>query len=121
MGFLNINSGPYEQRPQHGTRVNFLGVPLLDPGRKDSSRDHRADARFVCKGTVILRQQGVGALEGRLLDISANGFRVSFTHPAPTAGTEVEFNHQFFHGRAQFMWIVQRDNCYEAGCMVLRD
>ena len=69
---------------------------------------------------LSFRSDGAG-LMGELIDMSANGFRVAFGYPAPATGTEVEFSHQFFHGRARVMWTLENGDQFEAGCMVLRD
>jgi hypothetical protein len=107
---------------QSASQLNFLGVPLLDPRSEASSRDRRMDLRVVCKGKIrIVQPSWAVPFRGELIDISANGFRVSFAHPAPAAGSEVEFKHRFFRGRAQLMWIVRKENHFEAGCRVLRD
>ena len=99
-----------------------LGYPVLDPRGAQANLDKRTEPRFVCRGKVRLNLRSGGAeLKGELVDMSANGFRVSFTHPAPATGTEVEFNHQFFHGRARIMWTLEAEDRFEAGCMVLRD
>ena len=105
-----------------GAQLNILGSPLRDPLRSTSTRDQRREQRSVCAGPVRIELRGGPApFEGELLDISANGFRMSFTYPAPETGTEVEFSHEFFRGRARIIWTLQQGSHFEAGCMVLRD
>lgn len=105
-----------------GAQIGTLGYPLLNPIGGQVVLDHRAESRFVCTGRVSLDLQGgVATLRGELLDVSANGFRVSFSDFVPATGTELEFSHQFFQGRARVMWTLQDENHFEAGCMVLRD
>jgi|HubBroStandDraft_6_1064221.scaffolds.fasta_scaffold370612_3 hypothetical protein len=105
-----------------GAQLSALGYPVLDPRGAQENLDKRTEPRFVCRGKVLLNLRSGGAeLKGELIDMSANGFRVAFTHPAPATGTEVEFNHQFFHGRARIMWTLEEEHRFEAGCVVLRD
>jgi hypothetical protein len=105
-----------------GSQLSTLGYPVLDPCGAQAILDKRTEPRFVCRGQVRLSFRSGGAgLKGELIDMSANGFRVAFTHPAPATGTEVEFNHQFFHGRARVVWSLEAEDRFEAGCMVLRD
>jgi hypothetical protein len=103
-------------------QLGTLGFPLVAPRVVPTILDYRLEPRFVCKGKVRLDLKGgaVG-LKGELIDVSAHGFRVSFAHPAPATGTEMEFSHQFFEGRAQVMWTLQAEGHFEAGCKVLRD
>jgi hypothetical protein len=107
---------------QNAAEFNFPGVPLPDPRRELSIGDRRRDLRVLCRGRILLDQQtGISPLRGELIDISSNGFRVSFAHPVPAVGAEVEFKHRFFRGRARFVWILRKGDHYEAGCKVLRD
>lgn len=97
-----------------------LPFALLNPRREESIRDRRMYPRVACKGKIDFVLQG-WAFRGELIDISANGFRVSFAHYAPPAGAVVEFRHSFFGGRAQLVWSLRKENHYEAGWRVLRD
>jgi hypothetical protein len=105
-----------------GSPPGKIGFQLLDPPVRGPFLDQRAETRFLCRGQVqlILPDAG-GEMCGELVDISAHGFRVSLTQAAPENGTELEFSHQFFHGRARLMWTLQVEGRYEAGFMVLRD
>lgn len=101
---------------------NKYGSPIHELLVSQAARDLRAEPRFVCRGEVRIELPGGTAkLIGELLDVSAHGFRVSFDHEALETGTEVRYNHQFFHGRAKVVWTLQAGDRYEAGCMVLRD
>jgi hypothetical protein len=101
---------------------SFLGVPPLESRKEESIRDRRMDPRVACKGKIrFVQPSWARGFRGELLDVSKNGFRVSFAHSAPPAGAIVEFRHRFFRGRAQLMWKIRKDNHYEAGCRVLRD
>lgn len=105
-----------------GPQINILGSPLRDPRRSTSTRHQRAEQRSVCTGPVRIALRGAAPLfEGELLDISANGFRMSSAYPSPETGTEVEFSHEFFRGRARIIWTLQQSSRFEAGCVVLRD
>jgi hypothetical protein len=103
---------------QFGT-VSF---PLVAPRVVPTILDYRLEPRFVCRGVVRMDLKGGAAgITGELIDVSANGFRVSLTCPGPETGTEMEFSHQFFAGRARVMWTLQAEGRFEAGCVVLRD
>jgi PilZ domain len=107
---------------QTASQFNFPGVPLADPRKEQTIRDRREDPRVPCKGKIrIVQQSWAAPFRGKLIDISPNGFRVSFAQRAPAAGAEVEFRHRLFRGRARVVWITWKDNHYEAGCKVLRD
>jgi hypothetical protein len=101
-------------------QLSELGFPLLDPCAGRAKEDNRTEPCFICRGQVRLAFQGGVGLAGELLDMSANGFRASFVHPAPAAGSEVEFSHRFFHGRALVVWMLEAGGRFEAGCLVLR-
>ena len=108
---------------QSVSHSNFLfGVPFLGSGREESIGDRRKDPRVSCNGKIrLVPQSGATPFLGNLINISANGFRVSFAHTAPVAGAEVEFRHRFFRGRAQLIWTLWKENHYEGGFSVLRD
>jgi hypothetical protein len=113
---------------QSSSEFQFPGVPLAELGGEAPIPDHRPDNRMEprvpCRGKIRFTQQnGAVVFRGQLVDISANGFRVSFANAkkVPAAGTEVEFKHAFFRGRARLIWILRKENDYEAGCRVLRD
>jgi hypothetical protein len=107
---------------QSSSEFHFPGVPLADLRGEESIPDRRTEPRVPCQGKIRLTQQnGAAVFRGQLIDISANGFRVSFANEAPAAGSEVAFKHAFFRGRARLMWILRKENHYEAGCRVLRD
>src|ERR1019366_4931974 len=97
------------------SRIGTLGFPLLEPRVGQTVLDQRMKPQFACRGQARLDLQG-GAVElkGDLIDVSTHGFRVSFAHPAPATGTEMEFSHQFFRGRARVMWTRQAEGHMES-------
>jgi hypothetical protein len=75
--------------------------------------EKRREQRRRASGTVVVRCPGPSArqIEGRLIDVSASGFRMAHAEASLEAGQVVEFTHQEAAGTARVMWnrIVNRN------------
>jgi hypothetical protein len=71
-----------------------------------STSDKRREARYPGRGGVLVRSEnpGVPLIQGKLLDVSASGFRMVHDCAALTAGQFVEFSHVEAKGRARVVW-----------------
>jgi hypothetical protein len=68
--------------------------------------EKRREPRYPGRGTVLVRSENPGArdIRGKLLDVSASGFRMVHDCAALTAGQFVEFSHVEAKGRARVVW-----------------
>jgi hypothetical protein len=90
----------------------------LNPGV--SLAEKRAEERRPGKGNVMVRWMNPRPLEieGRLLDVSASGFRMAHDCTALTAGQDVEFAHVESKGRARVVWTRIINRMVESGFVV---
>lgn len=83
-----------------------MSFPMPKTGEK------RREQRRRASGMVRVRCAGPRGkeIEGRLIDLSASGFRMAHADASLEAGQVVEFSHQEAAGRARVMWnrIVER-------------
>lgn len=72
----------------------------------DRRADQRHEARRPGKGSVVVRWSSPGGqkIEGKLIDVSDSGFRMSHECSSLTAGLFVEFAHFEANGRARVVW-----------------
>jgi len=84
--------------------------------------EKRREQRRMTTGVVHVRFANPRAkeIEGRLIDVSASGFRMAHAEVSLEAGQVVEFSHQEAAGKARVMWnrIVERS--VESGFLVVR-
>lgn len=68
--------------------------------------DKRKEPRRAADGAVRVWFNGPRPLEiqGRLVDLSASGFRMAHAYAALEAGQRVEFSHIEASGRARVVW-----------------
>jgi hypothetical protein len=69
-------------------------------------QDKRREPRRAADGEVRVWFDGPRPLEihGRLVDLSASGFRMAHSYVALEAGQTVEFSHLEATGRARVVW-----------------
>jgi hypothetical protein len=84
-------------------------------------RDQRREQRRLATGRVHVRCSDPQPMEieGRLLDLSTNGFRMVHTCVSLAAGQLVEFSHPEAEGRARVMWNRVLAEQVESGFFVL--
>jgi len=58
-------------------------------------------------------------IEGRLVDVSQSGFRMSHGYPSLQAGQTVDFSHAGSKGSARVMWNRILDRTVETGFLVV--
>jgi hypothetical protein len=87
-----------------------------------SVAEHRRETRHLGHGNVLVRFEGHGSrvIQGRLVDVSAGGFRMAHDCSALTAGQYVAFAHVQAKGRARVVWTRILDESVESG-FVLAD
>jgi hypothetical protein len=68
--------------------------------------EKRREPRLPASGELVLRVLDLGSPEfrGKLLDISAHGFRLSHSNATLTPGQEVEYTRDGAAGRAKVVW-----------------
>ncbi len=83
--------------------------------------ERRQAERQPAEGEVVLLIEGPEALEirGRLMDISAHGFRAVHHEPKLQAGQRVVFRHPYAQGAARVVWNRRFGGCIESGLLVL--
>jgi hypothetical protein len=71
-----------------------------------SVAEKRREARHRGQGSVLVRSENLGSrdIPGKLVDVSASGFRMAHHCAALTAGQYVEFAHLEAKGRARVVW-----------------
>ncbi len=87
-----------------------------------SIAENRAESRTLCQGRVRFFLEGrYAASLGDLKDVSNNGFRAAHTEPSLNPGTEVDFVHTLFRGKARVMWSRLADGLMESGFLIIRE
>lgn len=85
-----------------------------------SVAEQRREKRRRGHGNVLVRSEGPGSrdIQGRLVDVSASGFRMAHDCAALTAGQYVAFAHVEAKGRARVVWTRILDDSVESGFVV---
>jgi hypothetical protein len=83
----------------------------------DKRREPRRDADGIVR--VRFKDPRSIQIEGRLLDLSPGGFRMSHDFVSLTAGQVVEFSHDEAKGRARVMWNRVLEARVETGFLVV--
>jgi hypothetical protein len=86
-----------------------------------SAQEKRREARRLASGEVRVKFTDPEVLEidGKLMDLSANGFRMSHECTALRSGQVVDFTHVEANGRAQVMWTRILAEGVESGFLVV--
>jgi hypothetical protein len=97
--------------------------PTLTPTLAEIGAEKRREERHAGKGNVVVRWVNPQRLEiqGRLVDVSASGFRMAHDCSSLTAGQFVEFAHVEAHGRARVVWTRIVSGAVESGFVVTGD
>jgi hypothetical protein len=84
--------------------------------------DKRQEPRRPAEGAVQIRFSNPQPeqIQGRLIDISASGFRMAHGHTSLEAGRFVEFTHADAAGHARVAWNRILEDRVETGFYVLR-
>ncbi len=84
-------------------------------------REMRREQRRKADGEVRIRfaNPEPGEIEGRLVDISLSGFRMTHNHVTLAAGQVVEFTHPEAAGQARVMWNRVADDRVETGFLLV--
>ncbi len=100
----------HKQAPWHAKSIGEL---VLDRRRKE---------RLAAEGAVILffEDPEPVAIQGHMVDLSADGFRVVHRHRELRAGQEVAFHHSFANGLARVVWNRVLGHCVESGLRILK-
>lgn len=82
--------------------------------------EQRRETRRRGRGNVLVRPESPGSrdIQGRLVDVSASGFRMAHHCSALTAGQYVTFAHVEARGRARVVWTRILDDSAESGFVV---
>lgn len=85
--------------------------------------DQRQEARRPGKGNVVVRWRSPGGqkIEGKLIDVSDSGFRMSHACSSLTAGLFVEFAHFEAKGRARVVWTRIVADSVESGFVIVKE
>jgi hypothetical protein len=85
-----------------------------------SVAEQRRETRRPGQGSVLVRSESPGSrnIQGRLVDVSASGFRMAHNCSALTAGQYVAFAHVEASGRARVVWTRILDDSVESGFVV---
>jgi hypothetical protein len=84
--------------------------------------EKRREERRVANGAVLVRftDPGTQSVEGRLMDVSAGGFRMSHACRSLTSGQLVDFEHVEAVGKAQVIWTRILEGTVETGFRVVK-
>jgi ribosomal protein L35AE/L33A len=84
-------------------------------------REKRREARHQADGAVRVEFSNPQPMkiEGRLMDVSASGFRIAHSYAALATGQVVEFSHSEASGHARVMWNRIMDKSVETGFLVI--
>ena len=85
-----------------------------------SGEEQRREARRRGRGSVLVRSENPGSrdIQGRLVDVSASGFRMAHECTVLTAGQYVKFAHVEAKGRARVVWTRIAAEAVESGFVV---
>ena len=85
-----------------------------------SVAEQRRETRRRGQGNVLVHSESPGSrdIQGRLVDVSASGFRMAHDCAALTAGQYVKFAHVEAKGRARVVWTRILDGSVESGFVV---
>ena len=99
----------HKQAPWHAESIGEL---VLDRRRKE---------RLPAEGAVILffEDPEPVQIQGRMVDLSADGFRVVHRHRELRAGQEVTFHHSLANGLARVVWNRVLGHRVESGLRIL--
>ncbi|HEX2712689.1 MAG TPA: PilZ domain-containing protein [Candidatus Acidoferrales bacterium] len=83
--------------------------------------ERRGKERQPAEGEVVIFFEDPEPVEvrGSLVDVSADGFRVSHQHRALCTGQRVTFHHAFAEGLAEVVWTRVLGNRAETGFLIL--
>lgn len=83
--------------------------------------EQRREPRRAASGSVIVRTRGPRPVEveGRLVDVSANGFRMAHDSMDLETGALVEFGHGEASGTARVVWNRIAGDAMESGFFVV--
>ena len=86
-----------------------------------SLHEKRTEARRAASGTVRVTFEDPAPLEidGKLMDVSANGFRMAHECASLHSGQVVQFAHTEAKGRARVMWNRIQAGGVETGFLVV--
>ena len=86
-----------------------------------SAHEKRREARRIAGGAVRVKFTDPEPLEieGKLMDVSANGFRMTHDCTSLRSGQVVDFSHVEAKGRAQVMWTRILAEYVESGFLVM--
>ena len=87
------------------------------PARADRRIETRTPANALVK--MRLLSHLAPPISGRLVDISATGFRAAHTETALSPGEIVEFDWTSAHGRARVVWTRIMGDSVESGFLIL--
>jgi hypothetical protein len=96
--------------------------PTIIPMPTKSGVEKRQEARRPGNGNVVVRWTNprVQQVEGRLMDVSDSGFRMSHECSSLTAGQFVDFSHFEARGRARVVWSKIIEGMVESGFVVTK-
>jgi len=85
-----------------------------------SVAEQRRETRRRGHGRVLVHPENPGLrdIQGRLVDVSASGFRMAHDCSALTAGQYVAFRHVEAKGRARVVWTRILDDSVESGFLI---
>jgi hypothetical protein len=85
--------------------------------------EKRKEVRRPGQGNVVIQWANprLQEIEGKLVDVSASGFRLVHQCAGLTAGQEVEFSHREAKGRARVVWTRILSGAVESGFVVAAD
>ena len=81
--------------------------------------EKRREERFPGKGNVVVHCVNPRLeIEGKLVDVSANGFRMAHHCSELTTGQFVQFSHVLARGRARVVWTRIASDSVESGFVI---
>lgn len=87
------------------------------------SKEKRREVRRPAQGMVLVSYVDPQKMDfiGRLIDVSASGFRIEHRCASLATGQMVEFSHAEASGRARVMWKRITGDRVESGFLVVKD
>jgi PilZ domain-containing protein len=82
--------------------------------------EKRREERHAANGSVRVQFSNprIVKIDGRLIDVSSGGFRMSHEYTSLAAGQVVDFTHAGATGRARVMWNRILESAVETGFLV---
>ena len=91
------------------------------PAVAQAQSERRILPRTATTGEVILRPYDRSLVQGEMLDVSLNGFRIKYVGKRMRVGAEVEVIHPWTNLKATIAWTIRSGDWIHAGLQIVQE